>query len=108
CQGSCCLVERIAIKRIAYNVPDILPNGNSMSTETIEQLDISEKGRRADGTPISSDRRMFMQLLAFGDCPDTAPLIDALVQAKVDGVLYEDVNDPRGVALLTMSEDPDY
>lgn len=79
-----------------------------MSTETIEPLDILEKGRGADGKVVTSDRRLFMQLLAFGNCLDPAPFIDALTHANVDGVLYEDVNDPRGVALLVMSEDPDY
>ena len=49
-----------------------------------------------------------MQLLAFGDCVDTRPLVDALVTAGIRGVLYEDLNDPRGVALVTASEDPAY
>jgi urease accessory protein len=36
------------------------------------------------------------------------PLGDALARAKISGVLYEDVNDPRGIGLLTFSEDPDF
>ena len=79
-----------------------------MSSETPEPLDIREKGRGADGGPIALDRRLFMQLLAFGDCTDTARLIAALDEAQLSGVLYEDVNDPRGVALLTVSEEPEY
>ena len=47
-----------------------------------------------------------MQLLVFGDCHDTRPLAAALEAAGVTGVLYEDVNDPRGVALLTVTRDP--
>ncbi len=47
-----------------------------------------------------------MQLLAFGGCTDTAPLAAALENAGVSGVLYEDLNDPRGVALLTLSQHP--
>ena len=47
-----------------------------------------------------------MQLLVFGDCPDTRPLAAALGAAGVTGVLYEDVNDPHGVALLTVTQDP--
>ncbi len=47
-----------------------------MSSE-IEQVDISEKGRDRSGEVISADRRLFMQLLAFGNCRDTAPLISA-------------------------------
>jgi chlorite dismutase len=71
-------------------------------------LDISETGRDVDGKPISSDRRLFMQLLAYGDCGDTRELVDALKQAQVSGVLYEDINDPQGIALLTYSEEPDF
>ena len=47
-----------------------------------------------------------MQFLAFGGCADSAPLAAALTNAAVAGVLYEDLNDPRGVALVTFSEDP--
>ena len=43
-----------------------------------------------------------MQFLAFGGCVDAAPLADALARAKITGVLYEDVNDPRGIGLLTV------
>lgn len=79
-----------------------------MTLETTEQLDISEKGKAADGQTISSDRRLFMQLLAYGGCRDEEALIQALKKAGVDGVLYADINDPEGVALLAMSEDPGY
>jgi len=70
--------------------------------------DLSEKGGVKDGAPQRSDRRLFIQFMAFGGCPDATPLADALARAKVPGVLYEDVNDPRGVGLLTLSEDPDF
>jgi hypothetical protein len=73
-----------------------------------EPPDISEKGGMKDGQPQRSDERLFMQLLAFGGCGDTAPLADALARAKISGVLYEDVNDPRGIAVLTFSESPSY
>ena len=79
-----------------------------MSTETHESIDICERGRAADGTPVTLDRRLFMQLLAFGNSTDSAPLSHALEKAQVSGALYEDVNDPHGVALLVLSEDPDY
>lgn len=76
--------------------------------EADDGVDIREKGRSDEGQVISSDRRLFMQLLAFGDCDDSAPLVEALRQSEITGVLYEDINDPRGIALLTFSEDPDY
>lgn len=72
------------------------------------KLDLSEKGKTKDGQPISLDRRLFMQFLAYGGCGDTAPLADALATANLEGVLYADINDPQGVGLLTFHEDPDY
>ena len=69
--------------------------------------DLREKGAPVDGQPQTCDRRLFVQLLAFGGCTGTTPLIDALAGAAVEAVLYEDLNDPAGVALLTMSETPD-
>jgi chlorite dismutase len=79
-----------------------------MTTETHDPIDIREKGRAADGTPVTLDRRLFMQFLAFGNSTDSGALMRALEEAKVSGALYEDAHDPRGVALLTLSEDPDY
>ncbi len=79
-----------------------------MELKTSDSLNISEKGRAEGGRAISSDRRLFMQLLAFGSCFDVNPLIQALVEAEIAGVLYEDINDPLGVALLSASETPDF
>ena len=72
------------------------------------ELDISEKGRRKDGTPISLDRRLFVQFLAFGNCLDIEPLTEKLEQARIDGALYLDFNDPYGVGLIVMEENPDF
>lgn len=76
-----------------------------MSNQT---LDLSEKGKSRDGQVISLNRRLFMQLLAFGDCRNLGLLIEALEEKQMYGALYLDVNDPQGVALVTFSEDPDY
>ena len=73
-----------------------------------EKLDILEHGRAQDGRGITSNRRLFMQLVAYGGCGDTTTLVDALESNTIAGALYEDVNDPHGVALLTFSEDPAY
>jgi hypothetical protein len=73
-----------------------------------EPPDISEKGGMKDGQPQRSEVRLFMQFMALSGCSDATPLTDTLARAKITGVLYEDVNDPRGIGLLTFSEDPDY
>jgi chlorite dismutase len=61
-----------------------------------------------NGQPQRSDARLFMQFLAFGGCENSQRLVEAIADAKIGGVLYEDVNDPRGVALLSLSEDPNF
>jgi hypothetical protein len=71
-----------------------------------EPPDLAEKGGIRNGQPQRLNDRLFMQLLAFGGCADARLLADALARAELTAVLYEDVNDPRGVALLTLSRDP--
>jgi chlorite dismutase len=70
-------------------------------------VDVAEHGRSAAGETISLDRRLYMQLHAYGGARDTPALISALAGEGVVGTLYEDVNDPTGVALLTLSESPE-
>ena len=80
-----------------------------MSTDNTEaKLDLSEKGRAKDGTVISMDKRLFMQFMAFGDCWNTDEIINELRNSKMDLVLYADINDPYGIGLLAMSQDPDF
>jgi chlorite dismutase len=74
--------------------------------EALAAVDVEEHGRTAEGETTSLDRRLYMQLHAFGGARDTGELTTALDGAAVEGVLYEDVSDPTGVALLTLSEDP--
>jgi chlorite dismutase len=76
-------------------------------TSALDDVDVREKGRGADGAVIAADRRLFMQLLVFGGAPDSATLGSALEEAGLSAVLYEDVNDPTGVALLLFGESPD-
>jgi chlorite dismutase len=60
-----------------------------------------------NGQPQRSNERLFMQLLAYGGCHDSRPLADALAAAGIEGALYEDANDPQGVAVLTVTTNPD-
>ncbi|HYP88840.1 MAG TPA: chlorite dismutase family protein [Polyangiaceae bacterium] len=74
-----------------------------------ETVDLNERGSDKSGAPISINRRLFMQLLGF-ECDEPSKLLPqlggALREQKVPSVIYEDVNHPRGFALLTFSEDP--
>jgi Chlorite dismutase len=65
-------------------------------------VDVREQGANQQ----VSERRLFMQLQVFTGCPDAKPLVAAVEQRRLEGVLYHDVNDPAGVALLTWHESP--
>jgi hypothetical protein len=82
------------------------PGGAAPRRKGPEAPDVSERGGLKDGIPQRSDERLFMQLVAFGGCADARSLTEPLRDMGVTSVLYEDVNDPRGVALLTLSRDP--
>jgi chlorite dismutase len=73
----------------------------------IEPPDLSEKGGLKDGQPQRSDERLFMQLLAFGECTDAAKVSRHLESAGVEGAVYEDVNDPHGIAVLSLTQSPE-
>jgi hypothetical protein len=48
-----------------------------------------------------------MQLMAFGGCDDARALVGHLEGAGLTAVVYEDLNDPRGVGVLTIDTSPD-
>ncbi len=80
--------------------------GGRPAAPASEPLDLSEKGGARNGQPQKLDRRLFMQLQAFTGCAHPEVLPPLLESAGVEGVLYEDLNDARGVALLSFSDDP--
>ncbi len=77
-------------------------------------LDLSERGAPIDGAPQRLDRRLYFQLLVFDVAPTDSPtsalseLSEHLEQRRIESVLYVDLHNPRGIALLTWSEDPDH
>lgn len=74
----------------------------------MEKPDLHEKGGERGGVRQTSERRLFMQLLVFGGCRATPGLVRELKASGLEGVLYEDVNHPAGVGLLSWSDDPNY
>jgi chlorite dismutase len=70
-------------------------------------LDLGELSRTRDGQPLRLDRRLFFQLLVFGGARGSAPLRAALERCGTCAVLYEDLHDPGGVGVLTLSERPE-
>ena len=75
-----------------------------MSTSDEAKVDVRERGANQQ----QSETRLFMQLQAFGGCADAKPLVRALEASGVEAVLYHDLNDPHGMALLALSEDPTF
>jgi chlorite dismutase len=65
-------------------------------------VDVAERG--ANGQ--TSNRRLFMQLQAFGGSGEPKALAASLERSQIDAVLYADLHDPRGVAVLSFAEDP--
>jgi len=65
-------------------------------------VDVRERG--ANGQ--TSHRRLFMQLQVLTGVAEAKPLVAALEASGVPGALYADVNDPRGVGVLALAEDP--
>src|SRR5919198_222931 len=92
----------------AVETPAGLPGAQPRGRERLEPPDLSEKGGLKGGQPQRSDERLFMQLLAFGGCEDATRVAAALSEASITGALYEDLNDPHGIALLSFSRTPDY
>jgi chlorite dismutase len=87
---------------------------HSAAPESAPKVDVTERAGHHTGNPQSLDSRLFMQLLVF-DCEqslDPAQAVDALAFAfkerAVSAVIYEDVNAPRGLAVLTWSENPEH
>ena len=72
----------------------------------LEPPDISEKGGLKGGQPQRSDERLFMQFLAFSGCTEPEAVVSQLSSAPFDAVVYDDLNDPRGMGLLALSRDP--
>ena len=73
-----------------------------MSAADETRIDVRERG----ASQQSADRRLFMQLQVLTGCHDAKPLVRALEASRLEGVLYQDVNDPRGVGVLGIAEDP--
>jgi chlorite dismutase len=75
-------------------------------------VNVLERGADRDGQSQTMDRRLFMQLLVYR-CPaeiharEIVTLLGrALGEAAVGAVIYEDVNDPQGIGVLSFSEQP--
>lgn len=80
--------------------------------EELPHIDVVERAGHHTGTPQALETRLFMQIMVFDCSPESMPdaeadaLAAALDERHVPAVLYADVQHPRGLGLLTWSEDP--
>jgi chlorite dismutase len=65
-----------------------------------------ENGAQVGGSPQALDARLYVQLQVFTGCLDPAPAVEAVKGRGLDAVVYLNVNDPRGIGVLVMAEDP--
>jgi aryl-alcohol dehydrogenase-like predicted oxidoreductase len=72
-----------------------------------DSRDIREIGASRNEVPQASQRRLYCQLQVFGNCLDPQILIEPLKASGIEAVLYLDMNDPQGVGLFLMSENPE-
>lgn len=81
-------------------------NTEQKSPSRPEPVDLREIGAPMDGEPQVSDRRLFFQLHVFQDCSDASAVIDTLEESRLNAVLYDDFNNPTGIGVLFIVEDP--
>lgn len=71
-----------------------------------EAPDVNEYGAEKNGVRQQTSKRLFMQLLVYTGCSDPQKAASALRASGLESVLYLDVNDPKGIGVLFMGEDP--
>lgn len=75
-------------------------------------VDVHERTKSTESPLAAMDRRLFMQLLVFECSPTADPtaaierLSQALTRRGANAVIYEDVNNPLGIGVLSYSEQP--
>jgi len=76
------------------------------------KIDVWERTKGHAGPVQAMNRRLFMQLLGYECTEGLDPgraigmLGAALDESRASAVIYADVNNPRGIALLSWSEEP--
>lgn len=70
------------------------------------ELDLNEHGGAREGVPQVLNRRFYFQLLIYTGALSGGPVSEALRQLSVESVLYQSFQDPEGLGILLMAEDP--
>ncbi len=78
------------------------PKTGEYQAPDLREIAASPRG----GEPQVVDGRLYVQLQVFTGCADPGALVEPLRSSGLEAVLYLDVNDPKGVGVLVLSEDP--
>ena len=81
-------------------------SGRPPATREVFVPDLVEHGAPVRGEPQTLETRLFVQLQVFTGCLDTACVADAVRDSGLEAAVYANLNDPRGIGVLLMSEDP--
>ncbi|MBI3307406.1 MAG: chlorite dismutase family protein [Candidatus Omnitrophica bacterium] len=82
-------------------------NPSTYSHETTEErVDIREKGAPVEGVPQVSDKRLYCQLQVFTGCRDPKLVQELFQRSGLEGVIYLNMNDPYGIGILVLTENP--
>ena len=68
--------------------------------------DLLEHGAPVRGEAQTMDTRLFVQLHVFTECLDVKPALEAVNASGLSAALYANLNDPRGIGVVVMDEDP--
>ncbi len=72
----------------------------------IDPRDMRERGAAREGRVQALDRRLFVQLQAFGGRADAGALLEGLRRSGAEGVVYASANDPGAAAVVLLDSDP--
>ena len=68
--------------------------------------DLLEHGAPIRGQAQTLNTRLFVQLQVFTECLDVSPVVEAVRDSGLVAAVYANLNDPRGVGVVVMDEDP--
>jgi len=70
--------------------------------------DLRDKGMAMRGVPQATDRRLYVQLHVFTGATfeDTRAAVETVQASDLDAVVYANVNDPFGIGVVILDEDP--
>ncbi len=84
------------------------PTAHPVGLPVRPDLDLNEHGAAREGVPQVMNRRFYFQLLVYSGCQDSGLVQKALQSLPIEAVLYQSFQDPTGLGILLMAEDPSH